>query len=153
MPPIPKAIVKPGYQPQSDDTSIDADVLMFNLLRQLNCESKAERVQRIDQAIRQISPTKSVIEDPIGLAIRVTAILDGIWVPYYIGGPLASSLWGEPRFSEALDLVIEISPHQSRVLLAAFDQEFYISESAVEEALSDRTSCFNIISLNSGEMF
>lgn len=40
MPPIPKAIVKAGYKPQSVDTSADADVLMFNLLRRLSCEDK-----------------------------------------------------------------------------------------------------------------
>lgn len=36
------------------------------------------------------------------------------------------------------------------MLLAAFSQEFYVSESAVEEALSDRLSSFNI-SLDSAE--
>lgn len=113
MPPIPKAIVKAGYKPQSIDTSVDADVLMFNLWRRLSYEDKAQRVQKIDQAIRQISPTKSVIEDPISLAIRISTRLDSIQVPYYIGGSLASSLWGEPRYSEDLDLVIEISPEQT----------------------------------------
>jgi hypothetical protein len=151
MPPIPKAIVKAGYKPQSIDTSVDADVLMFNLLRRLSCEDKAQRVQKIDRAIRQISPTKSVIEDPISLAIRVSTRLDSIQVSYYIGGSLASSLWGEPRYSKDLDLVIEISSEQTGVLLAAFSQEFYVSESAVEEALSDRSSSFNIISLDSAE--
>lgn len=51
---IPKAIVKSGYKAQSDDTSVDADVLIFNLLRRLSFEDKAERVQKIDWAIRQI---------------------------------------------------------------------------------------------------
>ncbi|MBD1870273.1 hypothetical protein H6F88_24705 [Oculatella sp. FACHB-28] len=48
MPSIPKAIVKSGYKAQSDDTSVDADVLIFNLLRRLSFEDKAEQVQKTD---------------------------------------------------------------------------------------------------------
>lgn len=151
MPPIPKATVKAGYKSQSIDTNVDADVLIFNLLRRLSCEDKAQRVQRIDRAIRQVSSTKPMIEDPISLAFRITTLLNSIQVPHYIGGSLASSLWGEPRYSEDLDLVIEISPDQTRALIVAFDQEFYVSESAVEEALIARSSSFNIISLDSAE--
>ncbi|MEG3925628.1 MULTISPECIES: hypothetical protein [unclassified Microcoleus] len=32
MPPIPTVTVKSGYKPQSIDTSIEADVLVFQLL-------------------------------------------------------------------------------------------------------------------------
>ncbi|WP_332954705.1 hypothetical protein [Microcoleus sp. AR_TQ3_B6] len=35
MPPIPRVTVNSGYKPQSIDTSIEAEVLMFQLLQQL----------------------------------------------------------------------------------------------------------------------
>jgi hypothetical protein len=92
MPPIPKAIVKSGYKPQSVDISVDADVLIFNSLWRLSFEEKAERVQKVNRAIRQISPTKPVIEDPISLAVRISTLLVSIEISYYIRGSLASSL-------------------------------------------------------------
>jgi|GEM_PF-4017189 len=43
MPPMPTVTVKSGYKPQSIDTSIMADVLMFQLLRQLTPQLKVQR--------------------------------------------------------------------------------------------------------------
>jgi hypothetical protein len=40
MPPMPTVTVKSGYKSQSIDTSIEADVLMFQLLRQLTPNKK-----------------------------------------------------------------------------------------------------------------
>ncbi len=75
MPALPPAIVKIGYRAQAIDTSIDADVLMFALLRQLTRAQKAARVQALDRSIRQLSSLKNMIEDPISLAIRIAQIL------------------------------------------------------------------------------
>jgi hypothetical protein len=138
LPAIPVAIVKPGYRPQSSDTSIDADVLLFGLLRQLSPERKAVRVQRLDRAIRQLSPVKFVIEDPIGLALNIAARLEALGIPYYVGGSLASSLWGEPRYSEDLDLVIEADSRWIQRLVDGFNADFYLSETAIAEAFDRR---------------
>jgi hypothetical protein len=151
MPPLPHATVKPGYRPQAEDTSIDADVLMFALLRQLNPIQKAERVIRLDRSIRELSPLKQMVEDPITLAKAIAAILEPLNISYYVGGSLASSLLGEPRYSEDLDLIIAVSVAQSKSLIQALEPQFYISEVAVEDALNDRCSSFNIIRLESGE--
>jgi hypothetical protein len=151
LPAIPAAIVKPGYRPQSSDTSIDADVLLFGLLRQLSPERKAVRVQRLDRAIRQLSPVKFVIEDPIGLALDIAARLEALEIPYYVGGSLASSLWGEPRYSEDLDLVIEADSRWIQRLVDGFNADFYLSETAIAEAFDRKGSSFNLISLASAE--
>jgi hypothetical protein len=146
MPPMPKATVKQGYRPQAEDTSVDADVLMFTLLRQLTPFLKAQRVQKLDRSIRQLSPTrKAVIEDPISLASAISRILETLSIDYYIGGSLASSLWGESRYSEDLDLVIEIKPLQSTALIQALENEFYISEIALEDTIHGRCTSFNVI--------
>jgi hypothetical protein len=151
LPAIPVAIVKPGYCPQSSDTSIDADVLLFGLLRQLSPEQKTVRVQRLDRAIRQISPVKSVIEDPIGLALDIASRLEDLGIPYYVGGSLASSIWGEPRYSEDLDLVIEADSRCLQRLINGFNADFYLSETAIEEAFNRQNSSFNLIRLASAE--
>ena len=151
MPQIPTAIAKPGYRPQSPDTSIDADVLRFQLLRQIKPTDKALRIQTLDRTIRQLSSLKDVIEDPVSLAIKIANILNNLGIIYYVGGSLASSILGEPRYSEDLDLIIKLSGIQKNALLDAFSHEFYISETAVEDAISGRCNSFNIISLTSAE--
>jgi hypothetical protein len=151
MPALPPAIVKIGYRAQAIDTSIDTDVLMFALLRRLTAVQKAARVQALDRSIRQLSPIKNMIEDPISLAIRIAQILDRCDIPYYIGGSLASSLWGEPRYSEDLDLIIFLLPERVTDLINALMPQFYLSEVAVQEAVTGKCSSFNIISLVSTE--
>lgn len=151
MPLIPVATLKSGYQSQSIDTSIDADVLVFRHLQQLTPQQKASRIQRIDRSIRALSPIKKMVEDPISLAINISKILDRCEIPYYIGGSLASSLWGEPRYSEDLDLVIVLAPDRVANLVAELMPQFYISEVAIADAVSGRCSSFNVISLASAE--
>jgi hypothetical protein len=151
MPTLPQATVKLGYKPQSEDTSIDADVLMFSLLRQLSPEIKRKRVQTLDRSIRQLSPVKDMVEEPISLAEAIATILERLNIPYYVGGSLASSLLGEPRYSEDLDVVIAIASEQRESLIQEFESQFYISEAAVDDALSGRCCSFNVISLASTE--
>jgi hypothetical protein len=151
MPTIPKATVPLGYRSQSIDTTLDADVLMFSLLRQLTPEHKAQRVIALDRTLRQLSSLKSMIEDPVQLARAVADILERLDIPYYIGGSLASSLLGESRYSEDLDLIITMTSHQEATLLQALAECFYVSETVIHEALQGRSLSFNIISLNSGE--
>jgi hypothetical protein len=153
MPKLPKTTVKPGYKPQSEDTSVDTDVLMFSLLRQLSPEIKRERVQILDRSIRKLSPVKDkdMVEDPISLAKAIATILERLNIPYYVGGSLASSLLGEPRYSEDLDMVIAIASEQRESLIQEFERPFYISEAAVDDALSGRCFSFNVISLASAE--
>jgi hypothetical protein len=151
MPAIPVATVKSGYRAQSIDTSIDADVLFFHHLQQLTLQQKVLRVQRLDRSIRELSPIKKMVEDPISLAINISKLLDLCEIPYYVGGSLASSLWGEPRYSEDLDLVIMLLPDRVPELIAALMPQFYISEVAIADAVSGRCSSFNAISLASAE--
>jgi hypothetical protein len=152
MPLIPKAMVKAGYRPQAEDTCIDADVFQFSLLRQLSLPQKAERVMQLDCSIRKISLVKTdMILDPIGLTRDIDQLLEPLGIAYYVGGSLASSLWGEPRYSEDLDLIIAIAPQQSKQLIKSLEANYYISEVAVEDALAGRCTSFNIIHLSSTE--
>lgn len=192
MPSIPVATVKLGYTPQSEDTSIDADVLMFQLLRELTPQQKAQRVRHFNQSTRKLiligiknqypnsclswvrqelirrrlgekwikilglKIIESEIEeqwmilDPLELAYRIAALFETLNIPYLVGGSVASSLLGESRSTQDLDLVISISLSQAPQLIQALTEDFYISESAVIEAINLRRS-FNIIHLKSME--
>ncbi|MEG4167817.1 MULTISPECIES: hypothetical protein [unclassified Microcoleus] len=194
VPPIPTLTVKSGYKPQSIDTSIEADVLMFQLLRQLTPQQKVQRTCAFNQAVRRLaifgiknqypnateakvrqefikrclgaewievlSDSKDwgelVIADPIELAQKIASILLPLNIPYVVGGSVASSLLGENRSTQDLDLVIDLEARTAQRLIDAMSGEFYISESAVTEAIANsrtapRESSFNVIYLPSME--
>jgi hypothetical protein len=92
-----------------------------------------------------------MLEDPIWLIEQLTLIFDSLNIPYYISGSVASSLQGEVRFTEDLDLVIEIQPEQVSPLINVLNQDFYISEVAVNEAVTGITTSFNVIHLQTTE--
>jgi len=49
-----------------------------------------------------------VIADPIQLAQKIVSILLPLNIPYVVGGSVASSLLGENRSTQDLDLVIDL---------------------------------------------
>jgi hypothetical protein len=194
MPPMPTVTVKSGYKPQSLDTSIEADVLVFQLLRQLTPQQKVQRTCAFNQSVRKMAilgiesqypnATKAkvkqefikrclgadwievlsdsrnwgelVIADPIELARKIADILLPLNIPYVVGGSVASSLLGENRSTQDLDLVIDLEARTAQRLIDAMSGEFYISSSAVNEAIAKsktapRESSFNVIYLPSME--
>ena len=99
---------------------------------------------------------KLVIADPIELAQKIASILLPLNIPYVVGGSVASSLLGENRSTQDLDLVIDLEARIAPQLIDVMSGEFYISESAVMEAIAKsrtapRESSFNVIYLPSLE--
>jgi hypothetical protein len=43
--------------------------------------------------------------DPIAVALRVTAVLEQLGIPYLIGGSLASTLYGMVRTTQDADII------------------------------------------------
>ncbi|GAC1465688.1 MAG: hypothetical protein NVSMB70_11480 [Chamaesiphon sp.] len=179
MPLIPTLPTNPGYRPQSDDTSVEADVFYFASLRQKSSAWRTERFISFNHSTRQLclSAAKSqnpnvperleyvkrrlglewvdrisqlegnvVIADPIAFARKVISILEPLNIAYYIGGSVASSLLGENRYTEDIDIIIELNKIKAQHLLEAFlDASFYISDVAVEDAVSGQCSSFNVL--------
>ncbi len=86
------------------------------------------------------------LAESLSVAHRVAEILCSISVPYAIGGSIASSLHGFPRSTMDVDLVAALRKPHIPSLIDALGQDFYFSESAIEEAVL-RYSSFNIIEL------
>jgi hypothetical protein len=87
-----------------------------------------------------------VVTDPIAFAHKIIGILEPLSITYYIGGSVASSLLGESRYTEDLDLVIELDAVKAKPLLEAFlSASFYISDVALEDAVSGRCASFKIV--------
>ncbi len=71
-------------------------------------------------------------------------------VPYMVVGSFAGYAYGEPRFTQDIDLVVELTPIDVPDLLSAFPPpDFYVSEHAVREAVRDGFQ-FNILHPASG---
>jgi len=88
--------------------------------------------------------------DLIELMAFVTNVFDELSIPHFITGSCASISYGEPRLTNDIDIVADIAPEKIEKLLARFPQEeFYISEDAVKQALAFKNQ-FNIIHPSSG---
>jgi hypothetical protein len=78
--------------------------------------------------------------------LRYAAIaLEDCGIEYALVGSLASSTWGEIRFTQDIDFVVRLSRVQGENLCEAFSgDEFYISLPAVRTAVEKQTQ-FNVI--------
>jgi hypothetical protein len=63
---------------------------------------------------------------------------------YAITGSIASNLWGIPRTTHDVDVVLLLQAENVAAVLAAFADAHYVSEPAVRDAIS-RQSMFNVI--------
>lgn len=70
-------------------------------------------------------------------------------VTYAITGAMASNLWGTPRTTHDVDVVVVLSLSEASQLIAAFADKYYLSEPAVHDAVRT-VSMFNIIDATAG---
>jgi hypothetical protein len=77
---------------------------------------------------------------------RVAAALDAAGVRYFLGGSVASALYGEARSTRDVDLVAAMLTHQVEPFLAAVGDGFYADATAIRTAVAARCS-FNVIHL------
>jgi hypothetical protein len=88
-----------------------------------------------------------LLAEPIQIALKVGATLDGLGIPWIVGGSLASSIHGVPRATQDIDLVAEIRRGHTKSLASALEAEFYVDEDAVLDAVLRRAS-FNLVHLD-----
>ncbi|MCC6443200.1 MAG: hypothetical protein IT210_07060 [Armatimonadetes bacterium] len=85
-------------------------------------------------------------DDPIEVTLHVTAILEGLDIPHYIGGSLASALYGVARSTNDADIVADIAIEQIEPLLRRLGEDFYADAGAIRDAIIRKAS-FNLIHL------
>jgi hypothetical protein len=86
--------------------------------------------------------------DDIAVLRQLTDILDKLGIIYAVGGSMASSVYGQVRFTQDVDITVEPFGSKSDKLFDLLKAGFYISRSAMLDALQERTS-FNVIYLKS----
>ena len=76
----------------------------------------------------------------IDVALMVTRALESCGVPYTIGGSLASSFSGEPRFTQDVDVLVSLQLPQVDPLIARLGAPFYADADAIRRAIAQRSS-------------
>ena len=82
------------------------------------------------------------------LLLFVTGALDRVGIPYMVVGSLASTVHGEPRATQDVDIVIDPDRAQLDELLAGLDRSVFYVGSA--QAALDRRDMFNVVDTTSG---
>lgn len=75
---------------------------------------------------------------------QVIEVLDALGIPYLVGGSFASSVYGVPRATNDIDLVVDLEVGQVASLIAALSEDFLVDEESINEAIRLRRS-FNLI--------
>ncbi len=84
--------------------------------------------------------------DLLSALTPVISVLHDLGVPYFVGGSVASSMYGMPRSTLDVDLVTELSEEHVAGLVERLGTDYYLSEDAIREAVRAHSS-FNLIHL------
>lgn len=77
-------------------------------------------------------------------------VFERLGIRHFVTGSMASMFYGEPRFTNDIDVVADIKEEHIPGLLKLFPEgEFYLSSNAVKNAIKNRSQ-FNIIHPASG---
>lgn len=76
----------------------------------------------------------------IDVALLVASALDDVGITHSIGGALASSFSGETRFTQDVDIVVDLRLAQVGALVSALGPDFYADADALRRAVRTKSS-------------
>ena len=91
-----------------------------------------------------------MIDTPEQLLCKIAEILETFKISYAVTGGFAVAIWGKPRFTANIDIIIELVPKNIKPLaktLLSIDKAAYVSEEAMRDALEHKGE-FNFIHPN-----
>jgi hypothetical protein len=86
--------------------------------------------------------------NPLDVLQIVTEKLERLGLPYMVAGSFASTIYGQPRYTQDADIVAGLSRLGIDDIVRSFSPDFYIDRGQVERAVESCTS-FNIVHLES----
>lgn len=86
--------------------------------------------------------------EPLQITLKVTTAFEQLGIQYFVGGSLASSVFGLVRATMDADLIADIHPEQIALLVNVLKNEFYIDAEMILDAVL-HSSSFNLIHLES----
>lgn len=90
--------------------------------------------------------------DPRRLLVKIVDVLNRLDIPYFITGGIAVLIWGRPRFTADIDIIIQLESAKAKDLertLKSLSQTGYVDKDAISEALL-RQGEFNFIDGETG---
>lgn len=90
--------------------------------------------------------------DPRELLVHIVTILRKLRIPYVVTGGIAVLVWGRPRFTADIDIIIELHKSNAMLLdraLRLLNKSGYLDRDTMMEAI-DRHGEFNYIDGNTG---
>lgn len=88
--------------------------------------------------------TPDAFADATAIAVSFTKLLDGLGIRYLVGGSFASSVHGEPRSTNDVDIVADVRLEHLDAFVEAVSKDYYLSRTAAREAIRAGAS-FNVI--------
>ncbi len=91
-----------------------------------------------------------MINTPEQLLCKIAKILETFKITYAVTGGFAVAIWGKPRFTADIDIIIELVSKNIKPLtktLLSIDKAAYVSEEAMRDALEHKGE-FNFIHPN-----
>lgn len=82
--------------------------------------------------------------DIVSVALDIAQRLDGIGIPHLVSGSFASSMYGEPRSTLDIDMVIDLRVTEMVNFISSVQASYYLDSAQVEEAVRSSGS-FNAI--------
>jgi len=79
--------------------------------------------------------SEGLLFEPLDIALRVAAAIESNGGNYFVGGSLASSLQGEPRATNDIDLVIELPLGEIGNFRSSLGADFELDEDMLRDAL------------------
>ncbi len=83
-----------------------------------------------------------VDSDGLDVLRAVAAALDALGLPYVVGGSVASGIHGEPRYTQDVDVLVDLGPWQVSRLVEALGVGWRLDEDAAMESIR-RGASFN----------
>ena len=78
--------------------------------------------------------------DPIAIALRVATAIESVGGAYFVGGSVASSLQGDPRSTNDIDIVVSLAANKVDALATALGPDFEVDQDMLRQALLAGTS-------------
>lgn len=108
---------------------------------------RASRVAGSDAAVRvppSVMTMPNAPADPFDVALLVARLLDELGIAYVVGGSVASSIHGEPRSTEDVDIVVDLRGADLDRLVERLGDDFHVPLGRARAAVREGTS-FNVL--------
>ncbi len=133
----------------SRDTTLESLRVQIAIWKRLDPTGKLNILSGAIRAGFRLRRPETAGMEPMSIAHSVISFFEDSGIEYFVGGSVASTIHGEPRFTQDVDLVVRLKAHHIPDLRRALGENFYSSEVALQEAIS-RCSCANLIHTQTG---